>query len=1235
MIFSFHKDLIKYVKFQDTIEIKKPTLIQSFEQLMLEYPQLYVFLAENGWEEASKTSFKLNDIYIIDTKELHTKVVESDVVFVGRDIPQGESAVFKIAAAAVIAAVNAMTANNPYVYAFAASLALGGVSELVMGQPQLPTFDSGTSTSATYTFSGIKNTTVIGTPIGIVYGTHRVGGHIINAYNDVIGEDTVGNSSWLRMQIGLCEGEISQVEPSSIEINGRRASAYPKSDIGVLLRYGDSAQLPPDSPVIVAEDATSTIVPNVRNFPIYQNGNTYDRHYSVEYTLETPATSVDIYMSAYWSIFWPVKFTVYWKEASDLGDYSNVSGPFWGPKPIYDNQDTVAIPPTISTVVFPATGMYKIKIVPLTSTNLDVYGCARPVTPPSIEGIPPLPEGAMSVLDPYVVKYVIHNSGVQNTDDHSAMEFFNKIENSISYNLQINNDPSGTVSVDSPGVVVTTSEIVDSIKVNLSAPVLYKSANGNLNETAVTVKIYWKLEGSSLYTEDDSTTATIKGKTKSEVEYSLMLPVAQAGIYDIKIVRVTESNEDNLLITDRVYLKDIVEIIQDKLIYPHTALLGISIKATEHISGGLPTVTSIVKGTKVSVPENYNSARRIMQGSYTGELKSTKEWTDNPVWCLYDLITNSRYGLKDYFKISDAKLGIMLANFYIMAQYCDERVLPSGEVVTDSTSIDFEAARPRFSLNLVIDQSKTAIEWLTAICATMRGSLYYTEGCIFLDIDRPNKPITQIFNMSNLNDFTETGSSIKQLPNAYEVQFNNYANDYDSDTILVEDPVYKLNQSAEEYKNTLQLVGVTSEEQAKALAKYTLNVSRLLTKTVTFKTSTYGLLSTVGDIVGVQHDTPLWGFGGRIKSYNPTTLEIEVYEDITVENGKTYAIQLVTSGIVSEELALESVPAGTYSTFTLTSTPSTAPTADDVYVLGEYTKVLKPFKIVSVARDKDEVVQLTCVEYDESVYSDDLTDLPITTAIPNYSQLNLTPDRSVKNVKAEPYIYTDSSGVLKTGATVYYTPPSNNLFWLGVTVFYGKGGVYSQAPIDTTGVVFIPEITEEGDYLFLCVSKYTDGTTQTINEVLDDTVNNPYYSLFITPYVDNTEFMKGITGLQLVGQANDTNFVGRDAKFTWRKPATINFNLNDYAVDTPLGVSTSDSWLKEYRVEIRTVAGTVLRTSIVYDEAYTYTYEQNYSDTSSLPTREFTAVVYAIDRLGRASNPVSLTVKNPAPSAVI
>lgn len=71
----------------------------------------------------------------------------------------------------------AYPAMGMFLGATGAGLAIGGVTNLLMGPPKNPSVPSLTSGdqggSPTYGFGGIQNSTRIGAPIPVVYGTHK------------------------------------------------------------------------------------------------------------------------------------------------------------------------------------------------------------------------------------------------------------------------------------------------------------------------------------------------------------------------------------------------------------------------------------------------------------------------------------------------------------------------------------------------------------------------------------------------------------------------------------------------------------------------------------------------------------------------------------------------------------------------------------------------------------------------------------------------------------------------------------------------------------------------------------------------------------------------------------------------------------------------------------------------------------------------------------------------------
>lgn len=673
--------------------------------------------------------------------------------------------------------------------------------------------------------------------------------------------------------------------------------------------------------------------------------------------------------------------------------------------------------------------------------------------------------------------------------------------------------------IDTTGMLIaSTTTPCEGFSITLSLPSLFQvnAVYGYLS-TSVSLGIYYRPQGNTNWWLLQSP-YVISGNSSSEViKYvkSLGLPL---DTYEILVYRITPSHEGDANYQDTVRIKEITNVIYSKLRYNNTAILGLKIRATDQLSGQAPTVTSLVAGMRVAIPEIVDD---IWTGKMTYEKDSLtqtiKYYSDNPVWCLYDILTNDRYGLADYYRLDENKRGIMLANFYVNAKYCDELISyidSSGVIQT----------RKRFTLNIVLDQSKDAIEWISTIAAAMRATVFYTEGLFWLDVDRP-KYMSQIFNMSNIKDYAQAGTSYKSIPNTYEVQWINPDLNYEVDTFRVESTEVQLNPRIEERKKALLLLGVTNLEQAKSLAKYAMLAGQHRTKIVTFKTGTDGLRSTIADVIGIQHDIPQWGWGGKVVSYDPGTLTLTLSSSFAPQHYSTdsygntvisfYYIQLVTSAGNIEEFAIaeDNWDGSDRNTIILPTAPITEPSIDSTYIIGEQSsgKVAK-FKIASIRRDTDELCEITAVTYAEQIYtlSDDTTDMG-DWVVTNNSILVNPLQATVSDVQVADRMYIAKDGTIKAGIGVYYTPPTNSSFWKGATIWYGIEGQtlsFNSMPLDSSGSVFITDIIEGQTYAVVVASEYKDGTKQNYLSLLDDPVAHKVVTAYgkILPPADVTGF---------------------------------------------------------------------------------------------------------------------------------
>lgn len=247
----------KYTSGLSEVEIEGTTLGGCLTTLLNAYPQLMVQLMNRNSEVTKTSSFYLEGYgYLVETDSLRLPVTTDSVLSLSSEIPEGSdgrmvgSIVGMVIGAVLVATGYGAGAGIPMLSMTAAQVGMMGVMMMATNVLSIianymtqeltsPTSSMGSNSSignsAVYTFDGVKNTTAAGTPVYIVYGTHRIGGQVVSLYTEK-GEDVVtlvfDTSSYMEIpvittyyylyaQLCLCEGEIEDV--SDLVIND-----YPK-----------------------------------------------------------------------------------------------------------------------------------------------------------------------------------------------------------------------------------------------------------------------------------------------------------------------------------------------------------------------------------------------------------------------------------------------------------------------------------------------------------------------------------------------------------------------------------------------------------------------------------------------------------------------------------------------------------------------------------------------------------------------------------------------------------------------------------------------------------------------------------------------------------------------------------------------------------------------------------------------------------------------------------------------
>lgn len=402
-----------------------------------------------------------------------------------------------------------------------------------------------------------------------------------------------------------------------------------------------------------------------------------------------------------------------------------------------------------------------------------------------------------------------------------------------------------------------TDAKVSRLRLTIGVQSLFKQEdNGDTNGTSVNFII---TIGSRTYP------VSISGKYSSQYLQHHTFDNLPSVPFIVKVERTTDDSTTQRLQNNTIW-SSYTEIIDTEFAYPNTALMGVKFDS-EYFSN-IPTRTYDLLGLKVKVPSNYDTRTRQYTGMWDGTFKV--DWTDNPAWVLYDVVTNKRYGL-------GGRLGEFGADkwaLYQVAQYCDQLV-PDG----------FGGQEPRFTCNVWLTEQRSAYQVINDICSIFRAMPVWNGQQLTVVMDRPADPVWTYTNANvDENGFSYTFSARKSRHNAIQVEYVDKENSYEKAIEYVSDDESIRKNGLNVKKITA--FGCTSRGQAHRTALWLLQTEKLETKTVTFTVGAEGLMHIPGDIIKVA-DTHYAGtnIGGRVLAVNGMTVTLD--REITI-SGNSY-----------------------------------------------------------------------------------------------------------------------------------------------------------------------------------------------------------------------------------------------------------------------------------------------------------------------------------------------------------
>lgn len=514
------------------------------------------------------------------------------------------------------------------------------------------------------------------------------------------------------------------------------------------------------------------------------------------------------------------------------------------------------------------------------------------------------------------------------TQTQEPLSGFPYTQNEVPVSLEVKHD--------NPIIRTISDPNVDRVRVTVGVQSLSSTdKKGNTHRTDVEMEIQ---VGAGNTWKTAKTVSLIDKKTRSKYLTSVILDDLPKAPFNIRVVRKTPDSTSQMLSNETLW-SSYTEIYDIKFSYPNTAIIGIKFDSEQF--NGVPRRNYLIRGLIIKVPDNYNPETREYKGFWSGNFKLA--WTNNPAWILYDILTNTRYGMGKRL----GQFGVDKFMLYTIAQYCDQ-------LVDDG----FGGKEPRFTCNCYMTEQRQAYDVINDLCSVFRAMPIWNGTQYTAIIDRPRDPIA-IYSNANIVEgkFVYSSSAQKTRHTAVHVRYVDPNNNWETSTEYVADDElikrFGLNVTK------VDAFGCTSRGQAHRVGKWLIQTEKLETKTVTFSVGRTGIRHYPGDIIGIS-DNDYAGImiGGRILTIDNNTVTLDrnvsinniksAYLSVTDTEGQLHKIKIQAQPKLNQIVLVEQVNLDKYSMW------------------GLHDGEIKPklFKALSISENDDGTYSITALQHE-------------------------------------------------------------------------------------------------------------------------------------------------------------------------------------------------------------------------------------------------------------------------------
>ncbi|MFH1984116.1 MAG: NosD domain-containing protein [Pseudomonadota bacterium] len=289
------------------------------------------------------------------------------------------------------------------------------------------------------------------------------------------------------------------------------------------------------------------------------------------------------------------------------------------------------------------------------------------------------------------------------------------------------------------------------------------------------------------------------------------------------------------------------------------AYVRVWFKFDRNVFRAVPVITADVDGKLVYDPRT-----------------STTGFSNNPILCLRDYLTNTIYGCR----IDSAKMDDTFNNSE--ANHCEEMVTVAG------------ASQERYTCDGLVDTGVIPMRNVERLLSPCRGFLVYTAGKFRTIIDRARTPESFEFNESNIvGSWKISLGGKRDRMNRVVSNFFNPARNWQPDIAPASSSTYLSQDNGILLEKTIDLPFTANYGRAKMIATIAMKQSRQ-SIIAQFTASSKGLLAEVGGVYPITHSTPGW----TSKNFLVLGMQLKTEDKVEV-TAREYDADVYDAGTIS------------------------------------------------------------------------------------------------------------------------------------------------------------------------------------------------------------------------------------------------------------------------------------------------------------------------------------------------